>query len=139
MRHLCRSFLLLCWLMPGVSFAHSGQVEQVRQFVVAFNSHDSAQMAQYVTADVQWLSVNGDVIAVQTSGKAALTEAMDGYFESCPSCRSELLEISEAGTHVSTIEQASWLQNDVRRTQKSLAVYQFSGDLIQRVYYFPAD
>ncbi len=96
-------------------------------------------MSQYVTEDVQWLSINGDAIAVETSGKAALVKAMHGYFESCSTCQSKLLETSVLGSRVSTIEEASWRQNGERHAQQSLAVYEFADNLIRRVYYFPAE
>ena len=65
--------------------------------------------------------------------------AMDGYFAACASCRSELLDAQAYGSRVSVIEQASWRVNDEERSQSSIAVYEFTGDLIARVYYFPAE
>jgi hypothetical protein len=96
-------------------------------------------MSQYVTDDMQWLSVNGDRVAVETSGKSELIKAMDGYFKSCASCQSELTDITVLGNRVSTVEEASWRQNGELRSQKSLAIYEFNNSLIRRVYYFPAE
>ena len=96
-------------------------------------------MAQYVTEDVQWLSVNGDKITIETSGKENLVAAMSGYFKSCPSCQSQLEDFTVLGSRVSVVEEASWRRNGELRSQKSLTVYEFSNNLIHRVYYFPAE
>ncbi|CAB0151371.1 hypothetical protein PSI9734_01760 [Pseudidiomarina piscicola] len=135
-----RYVLLLLMTLASASVQASPEpIKQVEAFMAAFNAHDSERMADYVTDDVQWLSVNGAEIAVETSGKQALLEAMKGYFESCSSCQSRLIKLSASGSRVSTIEEASWLRNGQRRAQQSIAIYEFSNHLIRRVYYFPAD
>ncbi|ASG64816.1 hypothetical protein CEW91_00980 [Idiomarina piscisalsi] len=139
MRHLAYCFMSFCFVFSTSGLAASERSEQVKQFVAAFNAHDAELMSQYVTDNIQWLSVNGDRIAVETSGKTELIKAMSGYFKSCPSCQSELTDITVLGNRVSTIEEASWRQKDQLRSQKSLAIYEFSNSLIRRVYYFPAE
>ncbi|WP_290653160.1 nuclear transport factor 2 family protein [Idiomarina sp.] len=62
--------------------AETSRLQQVERFVAAFNAHDAEKMAQYVTEDVQWLSVSGDKISIETSGKENLVKAMSGYFVS---------------------------------------------------------
>jgi len=132
-------FVFFCFILSAPSFAESNRFEQVEQFVAAFNDHNAERMAQYVTEDVQWLSVNGDKITVETSGKENLVKVMSGYFTSCPSCQSQLEDFTVLGSRVSVVEEASWRRNGELRSQKSLAVYEFSNNLIHRVYYFPAE
>ena len=139
MRHLAYCVMLFCFVLSTHSLAASERSEQVKQFVAAFNAHDAELMSQYVTDDMQWLSVNCDRVAVETSGKSELIKAMDRYFKSCASCQSELTDITVLGNRVSTVEEASWRQNGELKSQKSLAVYEFNNSLIRRVYYFPAE
>jgi len=139
MRHLAYCFLFFCCVSSAPSLAASERSEQVKDFVAAYNAHDAELMSQYVTDDIQWLSVNGDKIAVETSGKTELIKVMSGYFESCASCQSKLTDITLLGNRVSTVEEASWRQNGELRSQKSLAIYEFNNSLIRRVYYFPAE
>jgi ketosteroid isomerase-like protein len=117
----------------------AGPRQTVRQFIAAFNAHDSAAMARFVTEDVQWLSVSGGSIAIETNGKAALVAAMTGYFRSCPTCRSQLAEIIASRDRISAVEIASWRGKDGQKTQRSISVYELSGGLIKRVYYFPVE
>ena len=79
MRFLNGCLVLFCLVLSVPSFADSNRVQQVEQFVAAFNAHDAERMAQYVTKDVQWLFVSGDEITVETSGKDNLVTAMSGY------------------------------------------------------------
>ena len=139
MRYPYYFFVFFCIILSVPSFAESNRFEQVEQFVAAFNDHNAERMAQYVTEDVQWLSVNGDKITVETRGKESLVKAMSGYFTSCPSCQSRLEDFTVLGSRISVVEEASWRRNGELRSQKSLAIYEFSNNLIHRVYYFPAE
>ena len=139
MRYFQYPVVLLCFILSAPSSAETRRIQQVEQFVAAFNAHDAEQMAKYVTEDVQWLSVNGDKITIETQGKENLVKAMNGYFASCPSCQSELQDFTVLGSRVSVVEQASWRRNGESHAQSSLAVYEFSSNLIRRVYYFPVD
>ncbi len=111
----------------------------VRQFLEAFNAQDAAAMAALVTDDVQWLSVSDGATAVEVEGRSALTAAMTDYFSACPSCRSEIASLMSSRERVSVVEVASWDGADGPRSQRSMAVYEFSGALIRRVYYFPEE
>jgi hypothetical protein len=140
----CLNVLLVVCLLsvafPGLSQGHSSEhAEIVREFVAAFNAHDSVVMSKLVAEDVQWLSISGDSVSIETGGKSVLISAMDGYFQSCPTCRSHIKEMIASGERVSAIEDAAWEGRDGPRTQRSLSVYEFSGNLIKRVYYFPAE
>lgn len=142
MRHL-NVFLVVCLLsVPLPSLTHDDNAdltEIVREFVAAFNAHDSIAMSKFVAEDVQWLSISGDSVSIETDGKSVLISAMDSYFQSCQTCRSHIREIIASSERVSAIEEAAWEGRDGPRTQRSLSVYEFSGKLIRRVYYFPAE
>ena len=111
----------------------------VRQFEAAFNKHDVAALTALVTDDAQWLSVNGDKLSVETSGKAALETWLSGYFKSCPTCRSEFESVMVAGSYVIAHERASWESKSGPKAQRSLSVYEVRGGLIRRVWYYPAE
>lgn len=96
-------------------------------------------MGTMVSDDVQWFSVAGEQLSIEVAGKAALVEAMGKYFTSCPTCRSRLEEVMASAERVSTVEVASWESRSGPRSQRSVAVYEFSGSLISAVYYFPAE
>lgn len=136
MRLLFGILVLLCTSVAANEVDHAATVEA---YVAAFNAQDSAAMARMVTDDVQWLSVQGTSVSVETTGRVALVKAMDSYFASCASCRSRLVDVQALGSRVSVIEEASWLAGDDRRAQSSIAVYEFKGSLITRVYYFVSE
>ena len=69
MRFLNCCLALFCLVLSVPSFADSNRVQQVEQFVAAFNDHNAERMAQYVTEDVQWLSVNGDKITIKNESR----------------------------------------------------------------------
>ncbi|MGX5913770.1 nuclear transport factor 2 family protein [Aliidiomarina sp. Khilg15.8] len=131
--------LYACCLAISIPVFANDRIDRVNEFVAAFNAQDSDAMAELVADDVQWLSVDGEEILVETDGKAALTSAMENYFKTCPSCRSELVDMIVTGDQVSAIEQASWQGQDGKQSQRALSVYEFSGNLIQRVYYFQTE
>lgn len=142
MRHLIHILATYLLLAPFCAFPQepgAGHEQTVRSFIAAFNAHDSRAMSQFVADDVQWLSVNGDSISIETNGKAALVSAMNDYFKSCPTCRSSLTELVASRDRVSAVEVATWHGKDGPKMQSGIAVYEFSGGLIRRVYYFPAE
>ena len=116
-----------------------GKSEVVRKFLDAFNAQDAAAMATLVADDIEWLSVRDSAITIELEGKQALVAAMSEYFVSCPTCRSEIQGMACSSERVSVVEVASWVGRDGPRSQRSMAVYEFSGSLIQRVYYFPEE
>lgn len=136
MRIFIGFLFLLCTTVSANEVDHAATVEA---YTKAFNAQDSAAMARMVTDDVQWLTVNGATVSVETAGREALVKAMDSYFASCASCRSKLMDVQVLGSRVSVIEEASWLAVDERRAQSSIAVYEFSGSRIARVYYFASN
>jgi hypothetical protein len=64
---------------------------------------------------------------------------MNSYFKSCPTCQSRLTSLIASRERISAIEAASWEGKNGPRTQSGVSVYEFSGELIRRVYYFPAE
>jgi len=142
MRHL--TCILASWLLLASASARGNEpesphVQTVRAFIAAFNAHDSNAMSKFVTDDVQWLSVDGSSISLETEGKAALVSAMNDYFESCPTCRSELTALIASRDRVSAVEAATWSGKKGVQTQSGVSVYEFAGGLIRRVYYFPSE
>lgn len=113
--------------------------DQVRRFVAAFNSQDVAAMVAMVTDDVEWLSIEGLTVGRETSGKAQLSASMTAYFKGCPTCRSALAGVTATRDRVATVEVATWTSAQGPREQRGLAVYEFLGPLIRRVYYFPVE
>lgn len=111
----------------------------VRAFVAAFNKHQVDKMLELVDEQVQWLSVNGSKITIETEGRQALRASMEKYFRSCPSCQSSLEWLQVAGSRVTAKEKASWQSKGTTKAQSSLSVYEFQRGKILRVYYFPVE
>ena len=108
----------------------------VRNYLEAFNAHDAEAMASMVTEGIRWISIGPDGLAVQFEGKSRLIKDMNSYFDSCPTCRSSIGDLVSTDTRVSVVETASWTAGGELRSQRSLAVYEFSGEFIASVYYF---
>ncbi|MFK7887129.1 MAG: nuclear transport factor 2 family protein [Gammaproteobacteria bacterium] len=136
-------FLFLAGFSTAVLAADSDVVEKqeqtVRLFVAAFNAHDTDAMLEMVTDDIQWLSISGEDVATDAGNKEQLRSGMTDYFKSCSSCQSRLANMFSTGTRVTALEIASFDSDDGPQEQQSLSVYEFSGALIQRVYYFPVE
>jgi hypothetical protein len=113
--------------------------EKVEAFVAAFNARDLEALLALADDEIEWLSVSKHEIGVEARGKTALRESLEGYFQSCSSCRSELEWTRLAGSRVVALERASWERADGPASQRSLSVYEFDGDRITRVYYFPSE
>lgn len=117
------------------SAPRAGNAQIVRNFVAAFNQQDVPAMLMLTTHDVRWMSVDGDSVSVETGNSAELREAMQQYFADRPSSHSVLLDLSASGDFVTTLEQAGSID---QRGQCATAVYEFAGDLIRNVWYYPA-
>lgn len=111
----------------------------VAQLLEAFNRQDPEGMSKLVTADVQWLNVSDSTTIAEASSKEELLKGMAAYFAACPSCRSSHAGMVSTPGRVGVVEIASWTKDGVDHTQRSIAVYEFAGELIRRVYYFPAE
>ena len=133
--------LLHCLATPGSYAAQAANAneQRVRDYVSAFNTREIDTMLRMVTDDIQWLSVAGDKITVQTQGKAKLRESMEAYFKSMPSARSDVEWVRATASRVAAMERASWQSASGPKSQAGLSVYEFSGELIARVYYYPVE
>ena len=115
------------------------RVDAVQAFVAAFNTHDATRMAALASPQIEWLSIDGRSITVDTAGRAQLQSEMTDYFHGCPSCRSRIEQIIAGPERVVTVELAYWQSEFGLREQSAIAVYEFDGDRIRRVHYFPAE
>jgi hypothetical protein len=113
--------------------------KQVREFVEAFNTRKIEKMLELADESIQWLSIDGVKISVETEGKKVLRDSMEKYFRDCPTCKSSLEWVQIAGSRVTAKEKASWMSKNGPREQSGLSVYEFRNGKILRVYYFPAD
>ncbi|MBA3297772.1 MAG: nuclear transport factor 2 family protein [Acidobacteria bacterium] len=111
----------------------------VRRFVDAFNARDIAAMLALATDDVEWASVDGVKVTVETAGKEALRASMTSYFKSCPTCRSTVDIKAVTANRAVAIETASWTAASGPRSQHGLSVYEFKDGHIRRVYYYPVE
>lgn len=114
-------------------------VQVVERYMAAYNDHDVDAMLELVHPDVQWLSIDGDRIQVETDGAEALAEALRGYFEAVPSTRSSIESMMVSGKRVSVRERAHWESSGQPRSQAALSVYEIVDGRIVRVWYFPAE
>ena len=113
--------------------------QRVRDYVSAFNKHDIDTMLRMVSDDIQWLSVAGDKITVETQGKAKLRESMAAYFKFSPTVKSELEWVQVTASRVAALERVGWQGKSGPKSQASLSIYEFRAGLITRVYYYPAE
>ncbi|MEL6449403.1 MAG: nuclear transport factor 2 family protein [Pseudomonadota bacterium] len=111
----------------------------VYEFLAAFNAQDATRMGAMVTEDIKWLSVSDATASIEVEGRSNLVAAMEGYFSSCPSCRSTISRMMPSRDRVSAIEVATWESEGGLKSQQSMAIYEFSGEKIAAVYYFPAE
>lgn len=137
-----RNWIPLLFLLSMTAFAADAPKsndQKVRDFISAFNSREIDTMMSMVSDDIQWLSVAGDKIAVETQGKAALRDSLTSYFTSTPSAKSALEWVQGSEFRVAALERASWTGKSGPKSQSSLAIYEFSDGLIVRVYYYPVE
>ena len=141
-----RNFLILLTLVHVVAAPKSVTAEtpkpneqRVRDYVSAFNKQDVDTMLGMVSDDIQWLSVAGDKVTVETQGKAKLRESLTAYFKSTPTVKSELEWVQVTASRVAALERAGWQSKSGPKSQASLSVYEFRTGLITRVYYYPAE
>ena len=133
---------LLHFMASPKSFAADSQKshdQRVRDYVAAYNERSIDTMLSMVRDDIQWLSVAGDKITVETQGKPKLREGLAAYFKSTPSAKSDLEWIQATASRVAARERATWQGKSGPKSQASLSVYEFRGGLISRVYYYPAE
>ena len=135
---LCVAILIVPQTLNAFTIEED-RVKQVKAFVDAFNARDLNMMLDFVDDNIQWMSIDGAKISIEVEGKAPLRKYMEGYYQSCKSCRSELVSVQMIGSRVTAMERASWTGKDGPRSQKSMSVYEFRNGKIFRVYYFPIE
>ena len=128
-------------VVPTVTNEGAAQkhVKLVHDYVAAFDAQDITSMLSMVSDDVQWLSIDGETITKKTNSKEELRSAMVDYFKSCSTCRSRITQIFPSGSRVSALEVVSFQSRNGLQQEKSVSLYEFSGSLISRVYYFLAE
>ncbi len=131
--------LLACGHARAADGESRTHADAVSEYIAAFNRRDLEALLQHVTDDVQWLSVVGDKVVVETQGKEQLKASLTAYFKSMPSARSALEWTRESSARVAAFERASWEGKSGAKSQASLCVYEFRDGLIARVYYFPVE
>jgi uncharacterized protein (TIGR02246 family) len=136
---MIRLILALSLALGQAVPAQPDHAATVRRFVDAFNARDIDAMLALATDDVEWLSVDGAKISVETSGKDALRKSMTAYFKSCPTCRGAVDIRTVTAARVAAVETASWVDANGPRSQQSLSVIEFDEGRIRRVYYYPIE
>jgi hypothetical protein len=145
MRLAGRLFLAICLSLTASTPSAqpqptaSDRENLVRSLMEAFNRQDPEAMASLVTSDVQWLTISDSNIATEAGSREELRTGMAAYFRSCPTCRSSIAGMLSTPKRVTAIEVAWWQVDGSDRSQRSISVYEFSGNQIRRVYYFPAE
>jgi ketosteroid isomerase-like protein len=138
MRAWCCSLLLLVAL-PLAAQDHP-HAKTVRDFVAASNRHDVDTMLAATAEDFRWIQVVGDRAATEVAGHADLRSWLQSYFAGTPDAHAEIGPVAVHGQFASTIETASYTDEDgTRQVQSSTSVYEFAPDgRIRFVWYFGA-
>jgi uncharacterized protein len=133
-----KGLFILILLFASASIFGQGKTESktVRQFIEAFNSRNIDAMMNLATDDVKWFTLAGDKLTTETADKASLRKFMEGYFKSCPTCKSKITNVNQNGNRVTMTETAPWETAKGKQSSDSFAVYEFSGGKIARVYYY---
>ena len=111
----------------------SGALAVAELLIDAFNRHDPAAMAALVSPDFElyYFDENG-VAGLALTGPDQLEAQMTQYFAARPSVQSTISGAIDGPVYVSFREQ-------IVGGQSSIAVYEIRDDLIQRVWYYPAE
>ena len=105
----------------------------------AWNDKDIQSMSALMHPNIEWISVDGNTIKVEISGKEALVKEMTAWFESDALPSGSLKGWSFNGDYVAVTETAHWTNKEGEaKSQSALTVYQLDNNLIRRVYYYPA-
>ena len=108
-------------------------------YIEAFNATDIRRLTDTMTVDVEWFTVTAGGVALEASGRAALSRSMQSYFESVPDVHAEIEQRIINGNFVTTRERLTWkTRNGLERSQASIAVFELRDGLIRRAWYYPA-
>lgn len=96
-------------------------------------------MSALMHPDIEWLSVKGNEIIVEESGKQALSTSMAEWFQSPNLPKGNLRDWNLNGDYVAVTETAAWTSDAGEdKSQSALTVYELEDNLIRRVYYYPS-
>jgi hypothetical protein len=111
----------------------------VRAVLAAYNARDTAAVLAHFAPDAQLTSLDPAAANLDLGSPAALGRWLDGVFAAAPDLRCELLDLTQAGAHVSYRERTTFTAQDgQRRTQTSLAVYEVRAGKITRAWFYPS-
>ncbi len=139
--------LQLLWpRLPGRSYqgcsstTHSERTPEdvIREQLAPFNAHSPDAMVANLHDGFAWFAVDSDVTTLETQGRGTFHQSMLDYFAQIPGARSEIEDLFVAGSFVTALERAHWMQNGVEVSQASLSIYEIRQSLIYRVWYYPA-
>lgn len=119
--------------------SNPAKANTVHAYTNAFNTRDVDGMLALATDNVEWISLDGRDLLMGADGAENLSTTMLQYFDSCGSCRASLQWTKTTDERVVALEEASWDADGERKAQSALSVYEFEGEKIRRVYYFPAE
>lgn len=112
---------------------------KVSEYTIAFNTKDIVKMSRLMHDNIEWINIEGSAQSTITANKTALVGELAAYFSNDSKSVSTLSDWSVNGNYVSVKETVTTPTDDGgERVQASIAVYEFEGDLIRRVWYFPA-
>lgn len=131
-------FALILLMVSSLAWGQPPR-EVVERYLAAYNDHDVAAMLALAHPDIQWLSIDGDRVRVETEGAEALGKALRDYFEAVPSARSTIDSKMVSGNRVSVRERAHWESEAGPKSQAALSVYEIDDGRVRRVWYFPAE
>lgn len=127
------------WALVSLEPVNRTPERTVQDFVGAYNKRDVTSMLALATDDIEWMSVSGQGMSIETRGREALRDTTESAFRSCPTCQAMIEQVRRAGSRVTAIEHAVWDTASGSMSRRSLSVYEFRDGLISRVYYFPAE
>ena len=131
-------FITSLWL-TACNFSNTTEHPIISAYSEAWNNKDLEGMSSLMHPDIEWLSVTGNDISIEVSGKDALSQGIQGYFESPDLPTSSLRGWSVNGDYISVTETAHWTNKAGEpQSQSSLTVYELNDGLIRRVYYYPS-
>lgn len=138
-----RCFLFIVILFSLLTaHAHEPDTKEsliVAQYSKAWNKKDLNAMATLMHPDIEWLSVVGSKISVESKGKTHLLKTLEDWLVSTNLPQAHLHDWSINGDYVAVTETASWTdKSNQLQTQSALTVYELKDNLILRVYYYPS-